>query len=132
MGFLPLSIFKLFIRKDDNFATWKKLFNIQHVWLLTCHSFGISEKCRFPPRLIQDVERIMNLRVHRWERPKAADGADDGYVLVHQRRHALAVQVAAAAVITCRRERCFPFRSSREPNDWFLLSHLSFEVHSSA
>lgn len=77
----------------------------QHVLFLTCHSFRVSEKCCFPSRLIQDVEWIVNLRVHRRERPQAADGADDGYVLVHERSHALAVQVAATAIITCRKEK---------------------------
>lgn len=88
--------------ENINFATWEEMCTIELVLLLTCHSFGLGEKCCLPPRLVQDVERVVNLRVRRGERPQAADGADDGHVLVHQRRHALAVQVAAVAVITCR------------------------------
>lgn len=73
----------------------------------TCSRFGLSEirSCCFSPRLVQDVERIVDFRVRWRERAQAADGADDGHVLVNQWCHALAVQVSAVAVVTWKRRK---------------------------
>lgn len=54
--------------------------------LLTCSSFSLGEihSGGFPSRFVQDVERVVDLGVRRVERAQAADGADDGHVLVNQ------------------------------------------------
>lgn len=56
------------------------------VCLLTCSSFSLGEirSGGFPSRFVQDVEWIVDLGVRRVERAQAADGADDGHVLVNQ------------------------------------------------
>lgn len=73
----------------------------------TCSGVGLGEICArcFPSRFVQDVERVVDFGVRWRERAQAADGADDGHVLVDQRRHALAVQVSAVAVVTCHRTK---------------------------
>ena len=104
--------------------------------LLTCSSFSLGEihSSGFPSRFIQDVERVVDLGVRRVERAQAADGADDGHVLVNQWCHALAVQVTAVAIVTWQKKSIgIEFSARNALIIWFVhteprVSSIGIEV----
>lgn len=94
-----------------------------HVFLLTCSSVCLREisSWRFPSRFVQDVERVVDFRVRWGEGAQTADAADDGHMLVDQRRHPLAVQVTAVAVVTCHRRKSLEMSVFKNPSNQSII-----------